>query len=95
MQALGRAHSFRLANIERRANSLGPSETVALSEISILCKQTIQGEGLMMASNQRAAKLDNSYGAFLLPAAVFCVLLDKVRALPREAKTSRPNPALI
>ena len=56
------------------ANSFGPSKSVAQSGISMFYEQTMLSERLMMASNRRAAKLDNSYGAFLLPAAISCLL---------------------
>ena len=72
--ALGQRRSFQLANIVRGANSFGPSGPVALSRISMFYEQTMLSERLMMASNRRAAKLDNSYGAFLLPAAISCLL---------------------
>jgi hypothetical protein len=55
--------------------------------MSMFYEQITLSGRLMMASNGRSAKLDNSYGALILPAAIFCVSPDKVRALPPGAKT--------
>ena len=72
--ALGQRRSFQLANTVKRANSFGPRKSVALGATSMFYEQTMLGERLMVASNRRAAKLDNSYGAFLLPAPISCLL---------------------
>src|SRR5438477_5772115 len=92
--ALGQRRSFQLANIVRGANSFGPSGPVPLSRISTFYEQTMLSEWLMMASNRRSAKLDNSF-SLPSPGSYFLLISpDKVGALPRE-QNAPPNLGLI
>src|SRR5438552_15743498 len=84
--ALGQRRSFQLANIVRGANSFGPSGPVALSRISTFYEQTMLSEWLQTGDPR---KLNNSYLAFPLPAAISC-LSAQTRSGRFLSKTPRP-----